>query len=50
MHSGRIFPGLLDQLSFRYMILDFIVLFGAHGSSDYDTANGQNWRTVPLGA
>jgi hypothetical protein len=51
MHSGRIFPGLLDQRSFRHATIhDFLVHFGAHGPSDYDTANGQSWRTVPLGA
>ena len=52
LHSGRIFPGLLDQLSFRHaIILDkILILFGTHGLSDYDTANGQSWLTVPLGA
>ena len=32
------------------MIFDFLVLFGAHVSSDYGPANGQSWRIVPLGA
>jgi hypothetical protein len=51
MHPGRIFPGVLDQLSFRHaMILDFLVFFELMGSSDYGPANGQSWRPVPLGA
>ena len=28
----------------------FLVLSGAHLSSDYDPADGKSWRTVPLGA
>jgi hypothetical protein len=51
MCSERIFLGPLVQLFFRYVVmLDSPGFFGTDGTLDYDSAHGQSWRAVPLGA